>query len=159
MKKLILVMVSSIFLLLILCIASCKKDKASSHIGFSIKLSDKPLDTIKKYIQGKWKFEYSFGGIANTNYYPPNGYIGYSLFTANNRVYATSNGIVDADATIKWIRVRGVTQGDEDSTYTMSYYNKQNLPWGFVIVGISNDTLIYHDYSSDAMFYHLSKSN
>jgi len=40
----------------------------------------------------------------------------------------------------------------------MAIKDIQGVPWVYVIEQIYNDTLIYHDNSSDAIFYHFIKS-
>ena len=41
--------------------AGCEKD--SEQLLHNITLYDKPLSVIQKYITGKWKLQYAFGGL------------------------------------------------------------------------------------------------
>ena len=64
------------------------------------------------------------------------------------------NGAIISDTTIMWYED---TDNYSGSTYIMKFYDKQNVPWNYIVDGIYNDTLIIHDFSSDAMFYHFTK--
>ena len=61
------------------------------------------------------------------------------------------------DTTIMWEKNLG-TYTHGDSTFILKYYDKNGYPNVYVVDQIYNDTLIYHDYSSDAIFYHFIKS-
>ncbi len=140
------------------CFTQCKKEKNDqpNHVGLSITLYDKPLDTIRFYIQGKWKCHYGKGGIVANMIQYYNNY--YWTFTAVDSVEQFYNGAIVADTVITWIRGLG-TYTNSDSTFIMSFSDKQNVPWVYVVDGIFNDTLILHNNYSDAVFYHFTKSN
>jgi len=122
----------------------------------NIVLYDKPLDTIRHYIQGRWKLVYAKGGICGTCV---QHCVNCSIeFTSNNKVISHSIEITTDTTTIHWVRDIG-TYTNNDSTYLMTFKDIQGVPWNFVIEQIYYDTLIYHDNSSDAVFYHCLKSN
>lgn len=129
---------------------SCKK----SHTPINITLYDKPLSVIQQNIQGKWKLIYGKGGIATvTQYYHDN----FWEFN-DDRIKIASSGSIVADTTINWDYNIG-TYTNGDSTFLLNFYDKVNVPWVYVVERIYNDTLILHDNSSDAFFYHFIKSN
>jgi hypothetical protein len=151
--KTMLLKISFIFLLLSLMEAGCKKDDKTPT---NIILYDKPLKTIQHHIQGKWKLVYGKGGFCGTcKYYCDNC---FTEFTLDNKIISKSFIITTDTTTIRWVRGIG-TYTNNDSTYLMTFKDKQGIPWVYVIEQIYNDTLIYHDNSSDDMFYHYVKSN
>lgn len=154
MKKRFFIYCNALSFLILFCFEQCKKEPVG-HNSLSITLYDKPLDTIKFYIQGKWKCQYGKGGIAaNMIQYYNNYYWSFSL----NKVQKSYNGTIVSDTVIHWVKEKG-TYTNGDSTFVMSFYDKQNVPWNYVVERIFNDTLILHDNSSDAIFYHFTKSN
>lgn len=144
---------SAFVLLFALIGAGCKKDGKTPT---NIILYNKPLKTIQHYIQGKWKLVYGKGGICSTcKYYRDNC---FTEFTLDNRIISKSFIITTDTTTIRWVRDIG-TYTNNDSTYLMTFKDKQGVPWVYLIEQIYNDTLIYHDNSADAMFYHYVKAN
>jgi len=141
---------------LLFCNVQCKKDDITP-IPSNIVLYDKSLKTIQKCIQGKWKLAYAKGGICGTCiYYCDSCFV---EFTSNNKVLIPDkNGTYLTDTTIEWIRDIG-TYTNNEYTYLMKFYDKYGYPNVYVVERISNDTLIYHDNSSDAVFYHYIKTN
>lgn len=140
------------------CFAQCRKEHSNQpHVGLSITLYNKPLDTIQFYLKGKWKCHFGKGGIGNTvQYY--NSF--YWTFSSNNRVLQSYNGSIVTDTTISWVwTLNGGTFTNGDSTFIMSFYDKRGYPYDCVIERIINDTLILHDDADDVMFYHFTKSN
>jgi hypothetical protein len=121
----------------------------------NIVLYNKPLETIQQYIQGKWKLVYGKGGFCGSCKFPCDN---CSVeFTTSNKIISKAFVITTDTTTIHWVRDMG-TFTNGDSTYLMQFMDKQGVPWVYVVQEITNDTLIYHDNSSDAMFYHLIKS-
>lgn len=136
-----------------ICFSQCKTDESLSS---NIVLYNKPLNTIKKYILGKWKFMYAKGGISsNTTYFCDTCFI---EFTSDNKIISNSIVITTDTTTIQWVRDFG-TYTNNELTYLMTFKDVQGVPWVWVIERIINDTLIYHDNSSDAIFYHYIKIN
>lgn len=147
MKKIILICITFLF-----CFTQCKKE----NIKINITLYNKPLTTIQSYIKGKWKCNYGKGGIDASNIQYYDNY--YWTFSDDNKIIQSYNGIITSDTTITWIKSLGIyTSGD--STFIMSFYDKQYVPWNYVVKGIFNDTLIIYDNAFDAYYYHLTKSN
>jgi hypothetical protein len=151
MKKILLF--STLSLIIVFCIIQCKKDKVAP---VNIVLYNKPLKTIQQYIQGKWRLVYGKGGLCGTCKYPCNNC--YVEFTSSNKIISKAFAITTDTTSIHWIRDIG-TYTNNDSTFLMQFPDYQGVPWVYVVQEIYNDTLIYHDNSSDAMFYHLIKSN
>ncbi len=118
-------------------------------------LYNKPLDSIRHYIEGEWKCHYAQGGIAGP------GMIQYFTdfywtITATDSIKQTYNGTILADTKINWTWTKGSwTNGD--STHLMTYYDNQQVPMGFVVNHLINDTLVLNDPGFDALFYHLTK--
>jgi hypothetical protein len=143
-----------LFIVICYCILNCKKDDKPVN-PVNIVLYNQPLDTIKHYISGKWKFVYGKGGICSTCiHYCNNCYV---EFTSDNKFISTTYAITSDTTIIHWVRDVG-TYTNADSTYLMTIKDIQGVPWVYVIEQIYNDTLIYHDNSSDAIFYHFIKS-
>jgi hypothetical protein len=134
----------------VLSISGCKKEPPINII-----LYDKPLTTIKSYIQGKWNLVYGKGGICSTCVFPCNNCT--VEFTTDDR-FISKSFVVTTDTTkITWIKDVGMyLQGD--STYLMTFYAYPFFRDAYVIDKIYFDTLIYHDNASDPMFYYCVKS-
>lgn len=128
----------------------CKKERTPLNIT----LYNKALPVIQSYIQGKWKCVYGKGGIASNTIQYYDDY--YWIFTSDNKIVQSHGGDTVTDTTIKWVWDRG-TYTNGNSTFTMKFYDKQNVPWVYVVDRIVDDTLILHDNSSDAVFYHFIK--
>jgi hypothetical protein len=133
--------------------SNCKKDVTPST-SVNIILYDKPLSVIQQNIEGKWKLIYGKGGIATTTQYYDNDFWEFN----NNRIKILDKGNLDADTIILWNYDLG-TYTNGDSTFLMKFYDAEYVPWVYVVDKIYNDTLILHDNSSDAFFYHFIKSN
>ncbi len=142
-----------LLILILSCFTQCKKEDTPTNII----LYNKPLKTIQSYIKGKWKLVYAKGGICGTClHYCDNCYV---EFTSNNKVLVPDgDGTYLTDTIIEWVRDIG-TYTNNDSTYLMKFYDKYGYPNIYVIEQIKHDTLIYHDNSSDAVFYHFIKLN
>jgi hypothetical protein len=143
-------------IILLFCNVQCKKDDITP-IPSNIVLYDKPLKTIQKCIQGKWKLAYAQGGIDNSfKYYCDSCFV---EFTSNNKILIPKkDGTYFINTTIEWIRDIGAYTNNE-YTYLMKYSDQYGYPNIYVVDGISNDTLIYHDNASDPVFYHYIKTN
>lgn len=129
----------------------CKKDNSSKILI----LYDKPLSEIQANIYGNWKLHYGRGGICATCVQKYNNV--FWKFTSGNKVQQTSNNSIYTDTTITWVRSPGTfTNGSQ--TFIMNFYDKKGFPSNYVVEQILNDTLILHDNSADAVFYHLTKA-
>lgn len=151
--KTIIFKLSTIILLLVLMGANCKKEDGS--MTKNIMLYDKPLKTIQHYIQGKWKFIYGKGGFCGScMHYCDSCFI---EFTPDNKIISNIFILTTDTTTIHWVRDIG-TYTNNELTYLMTFTDRQSVPWSYVIERIYYDTLIYHDNSSDAIFYHCVKT-
>ena len=97
MRKHILIIAT--ILLLFCCFTRCKKDDISLS---NIVLYNQPLETIQKYIQGKWKIVYGKGGISSNE-------IQYCKdcsveFTSTNKIISNSFAITAGAVTIQWTK-------------------------------------------------------
>lgn len=139
-----------IFFIMLVCFPQCQKEQKNLNIT----LYDKPPSVIESYIQGMWKCCYGKGGIsANTIQY----YEDYFwTFIQDNRIQQTIDGMSIADGTIQWVKEIG-TYINVDSTFVLTFVDNENVPWNYVVDGIFDDTLILHDNTADAVFYHFSR--
>ena len=141
------------FSLLLLSVlgVGCEKNNEDGQ-NSNIPLYDKPLSTIKSNIQGKWELHYGKGGICATciQYVDST----YWEFTNNDKILKYYDKDIVLDTSIMWYK-------DVDNfsglTYIMQFYDNYGYPSNYVIDGIYEDTLIIHDFSSDAVFYHFTK--
>lgn len=141
--------VLNLFVLFIVLFAQCSKENTQHQPSVTLTLYDKPPTFIQSHIQGKWKFIYGKGGFnANALHYCDGCTV---EFTTDGKII--SNTFLSSNAAIDWQKERG-TYTNGDSTYVMHFYDNSNAPWFYVIDGIFNDTLTFHDFSSDAIFYH-----
>ena len=121
-----------------------------------ITLHDKSLPVIKRYVSGKWKLEYTYGGfIANqrTDFHGKNYIWQIDKGSHINQWYM---GHLITNSSIKWYQY---TYGGGDKIFEMKFYNDRMYPYNYVIYGIVNDSLVLRDFSDDAMIYHFSKQN
>jgi hypothetical protein len=130
-------------LLLFLCLftsslyfLACKKDGNKVNIT----LHDKPLSTIRSYIQGNWKLSYAKGGFCGTCVYPAKNNEYMTLSTKRIVFGNDSTGVV-LDTEIIWKREQGIFY---DSTYLLTYYYPAGygpFPIAYIVDGVYNDTL------------------
>jgi hypothetical protein len=155
MKKLpfTLIFITSI---LFLC---CKKREDSYSIIVSsspitatpnkhnVILIDKPLDSIKYFLYGKWKLVKMYGGIAPTTIYFNDVFL---EFKKNDTAVVTKNNIVNT-VQCMWLKqdsIYGV-----NSTFLLKVVKYSSI---YKIVNkIQNDTLQLIDFASDAYTHYL----
>jgi hypothetical protein len=89
---------SGLFLTILFCFAQCKKEDTAK----TITLYDKPLSTIKSYIQGTWKLQYEKGGICSicVNNFENKNYLWQ--FDPGIKIKQTLNQNIITDTTITW---------------------------------------------------------
>lgn len=139
---------------------ACKKHKNPLLTGpllSNITLHDKPLPVIKRYVSGKWKLEYTYGGyIANlrTDFHDK-GYIWQIDNGSHIKQWYTGHLITDDS--IEWYQESHYTY--VGSTFIMKFYDDRMYPNNYVVIGIVKDSLIVKDFSSDPATYHFSKQN
>jgi len=107
-------------------------------------LYDKPLDTIKKYIEGKWRIVVVKGGGAGI-YMCYNNF--YAEFTSDNKLI-TNVYMTETDTfLIDWVE-----QYYEGITTFRIELDKSSFK--YIIREIKNDSLIYHDALVSAELYY-----
>lgn len=137
-------------LLVLLAFSVCQCHKTRQTL--TISLYNQPLSQIKMYTKGKWRLQYSNGGFA---YQVIPGKNNQYLQILDDRLLAGNDlAAATVDAPLSWYRVYWPGSLN-DSTYLLSAGNG-NYPYYF-IDGIVNDTLIMHDFASDAFYYHYTK--
>jgi hypothetical protein len=157
MKKMFFMLRTASLLVMLFCFGQCRKEK-DNHVGLSITLYDKSLDTIQFYIQGKWRLHYMYGGICGTCKYNREGYNEYYEFKNNTKIIYTYQNSISVDTTYSWI-----TYQANPSDYIhkiIEYYDNGTVPYHFEINKIVNDTLIMAQpflNSPDYMLYFLTK--
>ena len=149
-----------ILILAALFLCNCAKEKAViipvKDGPLSIGLCNKPLDTIKKYVQGNWKYVYGIGGWAPAIHKCDSCYI---EFTKDDRFIKRTKFQSDTFF-IHW--EKGIFPCTVyDSNYAMYCYSRREsqIPTHqYIIEGINHDTLEFHDDASDAVYYHYIKT-
>ncbi|MEO9211437.1 MAG: hypothetical protein ABI208_10080 [Ginsengibacter sp.] len=154
-KSFITLFTTCLLVLVMLFFTQCKKESAS-QVPVNIILYDKPLFVIQSYIQGSWKLQYGKGGFCGSciQYYDSSIW----KFTNINKIIKIYGRDTIVNTTIDWVKGKGTFINDQ-STYIMNFYDKWGYPSNYVVDNILNDTLILHDNSSDAVFYHFTKMN
>ncbi len=150
MKKKSLVIISA--LMLIICFTQCKNN--DEELLHNIVLYNQPLPTIQKYIQGKWKLEYAYGGLMTHKYIDTQN--SYMALSRNNHITMgnDSYGVV-VDTTIVWKREKII---NNEYTYLLSYcWSGYLWPEYLIVYQIKNDTLIVKDYGDDGYDYYYTK--
>jgi len=147
--KNILIAVSA--LLFLFCLTQCKND--NEELLHNIVLYNQPLPIIQKYIQGKWKLQYSYGGLATHKYIDThNSY----MILNSNRIIIGNDSTEVVNSTIVWEKT---DIGSNEFTYLLNFNSYGNLSTESQIVDqIKNDTLITRDYYvSDGFSYYYTK--
>ena len=143
--------------MLILC--NCAKEKAViipvKDGPLSIELCNKPLDTIKKYVQGNWKYVYGIGGWAPAFHKCDSCYI---EITSDGRLIKKTN--LQSDTLfIEWKKQLCLCYPAYDSSYVMYCYQRgsQSTAIRYLFDRIDHDTLEFHDNLADGMMYYYLK--
>jgi hypothetical protein len=115
-------------------------------------LYDKTLDTIKKYIRGKWRIVVVRGGMAGIDFCY-NNY--YAEFTADDKFITNAFRTTTETYLIDWVKRYNKYYGP-DSSYRMELktINGGNVVERYFVEEIINDSLIYNDTMSDPLFYY-----
>lgn len=159
-KILLLVMVSLIPSILF---TNCAKDKQPVVVDIeppvTIVLYDKPLTTIKQYVQGSWKLINARGGFTYTVYHCERCFL--TINPDDTYICRRLSDKSEVDTlSIKWIKELGSFIPTYDSTYILHLYTldgSRSVGWSFIIDRIDHDTLVMHDYNSEPIFYHYLK--
>ena len=147
---------SAFYFVLFIAILSVIFTQCRKHPSqLNITLYDQPLPVIQKYISGKWKLEYTYGGyIANlrTDLHDKD-YIWQIDSGAN--IKQTYLGNLITDTSIEWYPESRYTY--VGPTFIMKFYDERMYAYNYVVIGIVKDSLILKDFAFDAVTYHFSK--
>lgn len=152
MKKNLCAALSIIFILIIFCFAQCKKERTPLNIT----LYNKPLSTIKTYVEGKWELQYAKGGICGSCVSPARNNQ-YMQISTDRIVFGNDSAGIVLDTTIYWKRDKDIFN---DSTYLLTYYYSAGagpFPIAYIVDGIYNDTLKLIDDAYDPIYYYYIK--
>jgi hypothetical protein len=107
-------------------------------------LYDKPLDTIKKYIEGKWRIVVVKGGAAGI-YMCYNDF--YAEFTSDNTLITNVYMIETDTFLIDWVEqyYMGIT------TFRIEL---DKSAFKYIVRELKNDSLIYREHWDDALYYY-----
>jgi hypothetical protein len=113
----------------------------------TITLWDKPLDTIRHYIQGKWRIVVIKGGRD----YCYSSF--FSEFTPDDKFITNVHRIAVDTYLIEWVRQLA---DYPDSSYRMELTNisSGSHTVSYMIKEIKYDSLIYHETTDDAFYYY-----
>ena len=134
-------------LVLSFCFTQCKKATTSVRNNpVNVTLYNKPLDTVKAYALGKWRLQYSDGGVAYQKFKATNN--AYMNLTQNRIQFGDDKG-VKLDAVYVWDTI----PTNPGNMFLIQYDGQINLS----VVQIQNDTLVIREYVDDGYFYHYTK--
>lgn len=149
MKRNILIIISA--LMLLICFTQCKND--NEELLHNIVLYNQPLSTIQKYITGKWKLEYTYGGISVHKYISTHN--SYMILNPNHIIIGNDSTGIAVNSSITWVKT---DIGSNNFTYLLSYsWSGYQWPEHEIISQIKNDTLVIRDYVSDGYDYYYTK--
>ncbi len=127
--------------------AGCEKDHESEQLLHNITLYDKPLSVIQKYITGKWKLQYAFGGLwAHKVINTDNSYM---ILSPNHIIKGNDSRGVFVDSRIEWI--------NKYDTYLLNYSYSEGVHFAYIIERIKNDTLMLTEDAGDGFTYFYTK--
>ncbi len=131
----------------LLIFSDCKK-KTNPSTNFDF--VGKSLSEVQSHAIGKWRLNYTIGGIAGSKTQSNNGQ--YIIINAYKFILGFSTG-QQLDSTLIWKKIP-TNSGKGDSTYLMVY----GILNGLVLNEIKSDTLIVSDYLiSDGYNYYYTK--
>jgi len=150
-KKIILI---SIGIISLYCIA-CKDKKVEPLNTSNIILRDKPLNTLKSCIEGKWQMHYSDGGFTGDSIEYQNTYVEFIFNYPNkdtikwyNDTLTYANGLINFNYEIS---------KNLDYVYMMTFVYLPNVTQYLFANKIVNDTLIIEENYADGFTYYLTK--
>ena len=119
----------------------------------NIILYNKPLDTIQHYIQGKWKLQYSYGGISVHKEIDTHN--SYMILSPTHITMGNDLTGIVVDTTIVWVKA---DIGNRDSTYLLSYsWSGYLWPEYNIVDQLKYDTLILRQYVDDGLEFFYKK--
>jgi len=168
MKKNLLIIGSA--LMLLICCTECKIDNEditvkddkketvkndSNELHVNIVLYNQPLDTIQKYIQGKWKLAYGKGGVTGRTMFYCDCDNCFIEFTSDNKVI--TNFVVEVTQATPIIWVKDYNTYVNDSTYLMTFKPDSAFLCVYALDSIYNDTLLFHEKVDDGVYFRCVK--
>ena len=127
------------------CFSHCKKE----NNPLNITLYNKPVSTIKSYINGKWKIVYDLGGITgNIRHDYVNSFVEFKFLVIDS-INETHNGSTIIRSQIQWFKDRDLFTGDSINLLGFNYY-QTGLPFAYRISQITNDTLVVTQPAPDS---------
>jgi hypothetical protein len=105
----------------------------------NITLYDKDTATVEKYIIGKWKLRYRYGGYTGGGKFDVDSSNIFYEFSSNKHIKITSQGNITADTSYTWATYKA---GSSDYTHNLLQFNAVIVPSHFEVVQIKIDTLI-----------------
>lgn len=133
--------------------ASCAKRNIESPTpvpnssGISMTLHDKPLDTVKRYITGRWQLISAGGGFSGKDHKDyTNTFVSFTPTT----MVQTENGAKTIDASITWEKVKNINTGGE------SYMITSPVSWKFN--SLRHDSLVANDNVYDGYSFLLIRA-
>lgn len=130
---------------------SCAKRNIDSPApvpsNINMTLHDKPLDTIKRYITGRWQLISSGGGFSGKDHKDyTNTFVSFTPTT----MVQTENGVKTIDGPITWEKVQNINTGSE------SYMITSPVMWKFN--RLKNDSLTANDNVYDGYSFLLIRA-
>ena len=148
MKKILII---TLALLLIFCFTQCKN--YNEELLHNIILNNQPLPIIKKYINGKWKLEYMYGGFSSHKEIETHH--SYMIINSDHIIMGDDSRGIVVDTAIIWEREKDVYN---KYTYLMSFSWYGYLwPEYQIVDRIKNDTLIIKEDGFDGYDYYYTK--
>lgn len=131
-------------------LSQCKKQEIMQS---DIVLYNKPLKTIQRYTQGKWKLQYSYGGLWAHKSIDTNN--SYMIISPDHIIIGNNSSGVLVDTTIVWVKTETPIK---EITYLLGFSWSGNLlPEYLFIDQIKNDTLIINDCKDDGFTHYYTK--
>ena len=137
-------------ILCMLLFKQCTKEAGSVNISFR----NKSLQLVQSYVSGKWILNYAYGGIAAIKY--PAKHHAYLNLTDSHITIGNDSAGVIVDTVASW---RKEPDGPNNSITLVSYFYAPGygFAYNYVVDEIKNDTLIMHEYTSDALYYYYTR--
>ncbi len=114
-------------------------------------LKNKPLDSIRYYINGKWQLRFIFGGSVSERFYPEHSFVEFLYNTTSNQDIIKFYSDISTDFIIKRVYWNKQAITPIDSTYAYNYYTNGVNIWK-IIYALRNDTLITQENASNGFF-------
>ncbi|MFN8284559.1 MAG: hypothetical protein U0U67_15160 [Chitinophagales bacterium] len=114
-------------------------------------LKNKPLDSIRYYINGKWQLRFIFGGSVSERFYPEHSFVEFLFNTTSNEDSIKFYSDISPDFVMKRVYWNRQAISGIDSTYAYNYYLDGVNIWK-IAYALRNDTLITKENASNGFF-------